>query len=483
MKKYIYQLVILSGLALAAGSCSKAKLNPSSSTGLSDASVFQTKGRIANQVNGLYAAVRSGQFMGGRVPIYNDIRGENFINETGNGVTGLLIWNFTVGGGDTYINNTWNAAYLCINQCNLFLDGMEATGNKVVGDDLAKKYNAEAKFVRALAYYNLLQLYATPYTKDNGASPGLPLRLKGIKGSGFSNLARSTVAEVYNQIISDLNDAESGLPADYGDDATNVVHAHVNTAIALKTRVYLSMGNYDNVITEASKIVPAAAPFKAPSGVANALVSDLGTVFTSYMTAESIFSLPYTGAAEAPAGQSQLGSYYLPPKDYSSQGSGEYSLNAATGVITDANWKATDVRRNYIFTDTKGKKWWTKFSSPSPYLDWVPILRYSEVMLSLAEARTRKANAVDAQAVALLNAVRQRSDATTTFAPASATELINDILQERNIEFLGEGLRSIDIIRLQQTFPAKGAAVAVAPTSQNYMFPAPSSETAVNTLW
>jgi hypothetical protein len=263
----------------------------------------------------------------------------------------------------------------------------------------------------------------------------------------------------------------------------NVVHAHVNTAIALKTRVYLSMGNYDNVITEANKIVPAAAPFKAASGVANSLVSDLSSVFTSYTTAESIFSLPYTGAAEAPAGQSQLGSYYLPPKDYGAQGAGEYSLNAATGVITDASWKAADARRDYIFTDTKGKNWLTKFSSPSPYLDWVPILRYSEVMLSLAEARTRKANAVDVQAVALLNAVRQRSDATTTFAPASATELINDILQERNIEFLGEGLRSIDIVRLQQTFPAKGAAVAVAPTSQNYMFPAPSSETAVNTLW
>src|ERR1700748_110034 len=113
MKKYVFQFIILSCLALASGSCSKAKLNPSSTTDISDASVFETKDRIANQVNGLYAAVRSGQFLGGRGLIYNDIRGENFINETGNGVTGLQIWNFTITGGDANINNTWNAAYLC----------------------------------------------------------------------------------------------------------------------------------------------------------------------------------------------------------------------------------------------------------------------------------------------------------------------------------------------------------------------------------
>jgi len=482
MKKYIYHLIIL-GSVIAASSCSKSKLEPVSTTQLPDVAAFATADRIANQVNAFYGALKASNFYGERYLIYNDIRGGDWINQTGNGVTGVNIWNFSVKDDDQYVNNTWNAAYACINQTNLFLDGMEAAGDKVVGDALAKQYKAEAKFVRALAYYSLLQLYATPYTKDNGASPGLPLRLKGIKSSGNSDLARSSVSEVYSQVLADLNDAEAGLLSDHGDDATNTTRAHVNTAIALKVRVYLSMANYDNVITEANKIVSNGAPFEAPTGVKFALQSDIKTVFTTYTTKESIFSMPFTGANEAPGGQSQLGSYYLPPSGYPSKGAGEYSLNP-TGVIADAGWKATDVRRSYIFDDGSGKSWWTKFSSPSPYLDWAPVIRYSDVLLSLAEAITRKTNSVDARAVALLDAVRHRSDPATTYTTASFASsgaLADAIVHERNIEFLGEGLRSPDIMRLQMTFP--GVTSPVTPSSPGYVFPAPSGETQYNKLW
>ena len=84
-------------------------------------------------------------------------------------------------------------------------------------------------------------------------------------------------------------------------------------------------------------------------------------------------------------------------------------------------------------------------------------MRYSEVLLSLAEARVRTTGAVDAQAVALLNAVRNRSDPATTFtavAFATPDALIAAILQERNIEFLGEGLRNNDLVLLLLTIPA-----------------------------
>ena len=57
-------------------------------------------------------------------------------------------------------------------QC--ILDGMAAGGgNATVGDPLSKYYNGEARFVRALCYYSLLQLYARPYWDGNGAKRGL----------------------------------------------------------------------------------------------------------------------------------------------------------------------------------------------------------------------------------------------------------------------------------------------------------------------
>lgn len=283
------------GSMLTFGSCSKDKLNPVTTTDLSDAVVYDTPQRIANQVNGLYGALKSGKMLGGRYLIYNDVRGRNFLNERGNAVTALTVWNFSIAGTDAAVNDLWSAGYSTINKVNIFLDGMSSKGNAVVGDELGKQYGGEAKYVRAVSYYTLLQLFCKPYTADNGSSLGLPLRLTPIIGNGFSDLARSSVAEIYTQILKDLDEAEAELPSSYGTAAANVTHAHKNTAIAMKVRVYQSMGQYDKVITEANKIVSASVPFTATSGVAFALVSDIKTVFSSYNTAESIFSSPFTG--------------------------------------------------------------------------------------------------------------------------------------------------------------------------------------------
>jgi hypothetical protein len=116
----------------------------------------------------------------------------------------------------------------------------------------------------------------------------------------------------------------------------------------------------------------------------------------------------------------------------------------------------------------------------------VPVIRWAEVLLNLAEAKARTTNTVDPQSVALLSAVRNRSDATTTFTVASfssVNDLINAILLERRIEFLGEGLRNNDIMRLLQTFPAKGAAPARGPNDDGYIWPVSATERSLNTLW
>lgn len=475
----IKKLALIVFIIQLSSACQKDKLNPVSQTSLQEDIVFDTPERIEKQLNGLYGAVKSGNFYGGRYLIFNDIRGENFINEKSNGVTGLLVWNFTVTDGDTYLNNTWVSAYGAINKINLFLEGLDLHGKDVIGTELTTQYKAEAKFLRALSYYGLLQLYASPYSDGNGGKKGLPLRLTGISGSGSNNLARSTVAEVYNQIISDLDAAETDLPEEYADAENNVVHAHQNAAIALKTKVYLSKADYPKVITEANKIVSASAPFKAATGVANELESDIANVFSSYTTPESVFSFPFTGLSEEAGTQNQLGYYYNPDA-----GNGEYSLNP-NGIVADAGWKSTDSRRSFIKTKS-GKQWLNKYAGPSPYIDWVPVLRYSEVLLNLAEAITRNTNTVDNRAVDLLSAVRHRSDASITYTIADfadANALVTSILKERNIEFLGEGIRSADILRLGLPFPAKGSVGQILPTASGYIWPAPVKETQYNTSW
>ncbi|NOT51817.1 MAG: RagB/SusD family nutrient uptake outer membrane protein [Chitinophagaceae bacterium] len=480
MKKKNILIITLSFGMVIFSSCDKDKLSPIPQTFVADATAFDTPGRIANQVNSLYAALKSGAFFGGRAQIAGDIRGEDFINETTNLVTGADVWQLNcTGTSANFVKNMWAQAYYVINLCNVFIDGMAAKGASVVGAALAANYVGEARMIRALCYMKLLEHYARPFADGNGNKPGLPLRLVGIKESGFSALARSTVAQVYAQIIADLDFAETNLPVNYATAILNTTRGHRNTAIALKTRVYLVMQDYPKVITEGNKLAPQALPpYSATSGVANALQANIVNVFRSpYTTTESILSMPMSSTAgDNPGTQNQLGFYFA-----KSTGNGEFSLNPS-GIIADAGWIAADSRRTFVAT-VSGKPYLNlKYNGPSPYIDFAPIIRYAEVLLNLAEALARTNAGVDVKALAIVNAVRKRSDPSTTLAPASQAALIAAILQERRIEFMGEGLRNIDHMRLLQTIPAKGSISAKAASESGYIWPISADEMSLNPL-
>ncbi|WP_242922801.1 RagB/SusD family nutrient uptake outer membrane protein [Pontibacter liquoris] len=477
-KHYLLKMAFLA-LPLTFVACDTEELlNPVPETSISDKNAFDTPARILGQVNGLYDAMKDGQFYGGRVLVYNEIRGEEYINRLTNGVTGLQTWQQNVQAGTNEVQNLWGSAYAAINRINVFLQGLEDNKAKI-DPALYTQYQAEAKFLRALAYHSLVTLYAKPFTADNGASPGLPLRLQAETSTANNDLARSTVAQVYAQILNDLNDAEAGLLLTNGSDLLNTTRAHKNTAIALKTRVYLHMGNYAKVVEEAQKIVAGTVTFSAPTGVPHALQADVAVPFANYTTTESVFSMPMSDL-DAPGTQNQLGYYF----NAAPTGNGEYYLNTA-GIVNDAAWPETDARKTKFIVTAGGNKYLQKFSKPTPFTDYVPVIRYAEVLLNYAEAAARTNDLP--KAIELVSAVRHRADATYVFpveAIATQEALVNTILKERRIELLGEGFRSLDITRTLQTFPEKVgsgiSAPAVAPSSSDYVWPMPNSEVATN---
>ncbi|MGB4770917.1 MAG: RagB/SusD family nutrient uptake outer membrane protein [Chitinophagaceae bacterium] len=471
MKRKIFSAIIIGAVF---ASCQKERLDPIPQTQLSDAVAFSTPERAAQQVNGIYSALKQGNFYAGRFQVYMDVRGEEFINLTNNGVTAFLTWNFTQTPTTNEVQNLWAAVYQTINRCNVVIDGIAAA---TLADNLKKQYTAEAKVVRAISYWSLLQMYARPFTEAGGpASPGVPLRLTAITSSGNNNIVRSTVGDVYTQILKDLNEAEVDLPLNYATADLNTTRAHRNTAIALKTRVLLSMGRYADVITEGNKIVPATAPFQAATGVANRLNPSIATTFTTYNSAESILSMPYTNL-DLPGTQNSLNSYYNPGPN----GNGDYALNTTgSGIVANTGWTATDARRAFNIASggqTYLRKW-PKNAGTDP--DWIPVIRYAEVLLNVAEAEARQGTGVNARALALLNAVRQRSDAATTLAPADKDALIAAILLERRIELLGEGLRTADVTRTGASYAAKGSVGAYGPSSNLYIWPISNAEILTN---
>jgi starch-binding outer membrane protein, SusD/RagB family len=228
----------------------------------------------------------------------------------------------------------------------------------------------------------------------------------------------------------------------------------------------------------------AVAPFKATSGVLDSLQPNIATVFTTYNTTESIFSLPMTATAgDNPGTQNQLGFYFI--RNVSALGAAEFSLNPS-GIVANAGWGINDVRKTALvfpFNNAAGKKFVAKYQTPNPYTDYAPVIRYSEVLLNYAEALARTNAGVNAKALALLAAVRLRSDPSATFtAITTQQQLIDAILLERRIEFLGEGLRNNDLMRLLQTIPAKGSAPSKSPSESGYIWPISSDEMALNKL-
>lgn len=487
MKKVIKGSIILTLILLISGCTKDEWMNPAPVTSLSDLTVFDTKDRIVAQVNGMYASLKNGWHVGGRFQAYNDLRCDNFLPNSSNLVTLYATWNHSAISSTNEVQNFWNNTYQTINVVNVFMEGLKTAwdGGKLTSFLTQAEYNqfiSEALTIRAICYFDLSQMYCKPYHIGNGANRGLPLRLTANKSAAGNDLAPSTVAEVYTQILQDLGDAEGLAAANHGSTALNVTRIHKNTIIAYKTRVYLHMQNWPAVVTESAKIVPVAAPFTATSGVPHTLSASYAGIFASpHATLESILSMPHTSDNNAGT-QNHLAHYF-------GSGSGEsYYLVTGAGSLYDA-MDATDARK-VMMEIVGGVPYLTKYKDQSTRSDYAPVIRWAEVLLNRAEALVRSGSTVTQAAVDLLNAVRVRSFATGAYTLAdfaNADAFYTAILQERNMEFLGEGMRNIDLMRLGLTIPGKvsagfGTVGAIPSTSQAYFWPVPDSELSYNGL-
>jgi len=486
MRKLFKGSIVLM-LMILAGGCTKDYLEPVPKTNPIDENAFDTKERVVAQVNGMYTQVKSGAFLGGRYFVYNDVRCDNFIPKSSNLVTNFATWNHTVLSSTNEVQNLWAAVYQAINTINLFIEGLESAWNSGVLDGKITQadkdnYRGEALVLRAICYFDLLQLYAKPYNMGSGNNPGLPLRLTGNKSTEPNDLARSTVAEVYTQILADLNAAETLAPTTYSTALLKTTRIHLNTIIAFKTRVYLHMQNWNAVVTEANRIVSASAPFTASTGVAFALNPSYTAIWLApYTSAESIFSMPMT-TTNNPGTQNGLAHYYNPSSSES------YYLVTAAGSAY-ALMDATDARKTMLRASS-GRYFLNKWPDYTTRTDYAPVMRYAEVLLNLSEAIVRNGSAVTQRAVDLLNAVRIRSFPTGGYTLASFATVqafYDAVLFERNIEFLGEGLRNMDLMRLSLTIPGKnggsmGNVAAIPTTSTSYIWPISGTELTFNKL-
>ena len=146
---------------------------------------------------------------------------------------------------------TWELGYRVIGNCNKIIEIIQGLGNESTREQTIMM--GENYYLRALSYFLLVNEFAQPYSNNPTQNPGLPLKLTSDPND-FPQ-SRSTVAEVYDQVVLDLKDAITYLTLQQGETPKSNIYATKEAAEALLARVYLYMENWDGAWEMANKVI------------------------------------------------------------------------------------------------------------------------------------------------------------------------------------------------------------------------------------
>ncbi len=327
----------------------------------------------------------------------------------------------------TNLQSAWGRFYATIAYTNIVLDHVNTptmtTANR-------NGYIGQAKFLRALMYFNLVRMFG-----------GVPLVLNEITSETQAyTYNRETVAAVYAQIEKDLTEAAAVLPASYA--GTDIGRATSVAANALLGKVYMFQNKFQQAETILATVSASAGtllPYDQVFGLGRDNNRDiifsvqyLGGGFGEGNTfARSFVPQPSGTTITAVTGNSNNnGTLDL----YSSFEPGDNRLNTAIGVYSSGTlvyYYAKKFIYQSVGANSEGDN------------DW-PVLRYSDVTLLYAEALNE--NGKTTEALTQLNLIRTRSNlaAKTGLSQADARATIR---HERRIELCFEGERWFDLVR------------------------------------
>lgn len=341
-------------------------------------------------------------------------------------------------------NVAWKSPYIVIGRANRIIAAAEggALSDAAEAKATIDQYAAEAKVLRALAHFDLVRIYGKPYTEDQGASLGVPLVTEVLESN--AKPARSTVAEVYTQVVKDLTEAISSNAL-----ATETEPGYVSVwgAKAILSRVYLNMGDYANALSVAEDIIK-------NSGAALWTRDQYLKAWDASTPNESefLFRLNVAGSTD---NNDLNGIGNLQQRD-------GYKEMVATKKFVDMLTSDPKDVRNDMFLPAKAEKEVAVYGTNKVFLNKlrgqggnlrnvtiVPIIRLSEVYLTAAECAFR--NNDKTKAVEYLNVLVKNR--TTTVASLATVDNITleRILIERRKELIGEGQRYFDALRNNET--------------------------------
>lgn len=443
-------------LAASLSSCVNDWLDVAPSDGTDADAALTSSSDLAAARTGMYKALKGNSslvdYYGQQFFVYGDVHaGDDYqYNNLGGSNRASFYYDMNYQTASEFTSSTsssnvaWKSPYIVIGRANRIIAAAEggALSDAAEAKATIDQYAAEAKVLRALAHFDLVRIYGKPYTEDQGASLGVPLVTEVLESN--AKPARSTVAEVYTQVVKDLTEAISSNAL-----ATETEPGYVSVwgAKAILSRVYLNMGDYANALSVAEDIIK-------NSGAALWTRDQYFKAWDASTPNESefLFRLNVAGSTDS---NDLNGIGNLQQRE-------GYKEMVATKKFVDMLTSDPEDVRNEMFLPATAAKEVATYGTNKVYLNKlrgqggnlrnvtiVPIIRLSEVYLTAAECAFR--NNDKTKAVEYLNdLVKNR---TTTVASLATVDNITleRILIERRKELIGEGQRYFDALRNNET--------------------------------
>ncbi len=411
------------------------------------ANFFQTPADMLNAVNAAYSTLQSGDLYGGRdLQDLTEYRADNAFDNDPSAGSGIRfnIDVFLAGSANEIIEDVWQRFYQTIYRCNIVLDNI---GNIELDPSLSSQYQGEVRFIRALCYFNAVQLWGA-----------IPLVLQADGTAESQDHIRNSVAEVYAAIEADLQFAAANLPSSH--PASEQGRATSGAASGLLGKVFLTQGKYGEAASTLQTVINSGTYSLQPT---------IADVFdpANEQNSEILFAIVFT--ADNP--DEDHGLFY-------GSGIGDMIQPEFRAILDEADDRTALLE--LITPEGTATVVPVKYFEPLSSFNAVgtdfPVLRYADVLLMAAEALNEQGGG-NAEALDFLNQVRTRAGlpAYTAAELASQADFRDAVLLERRIELPLEGHRWFDLLRTGQAIEAMGA-IGITIDQNDLLFPIPNSQ-------
>ena len=386
-------------------------------------------------LNGAYSSMQSANYYGASLICYGDLAGDDMksYKSTSYYVNYYTFkYNKTNGPSEFWgmyygVGKNLNILLRDIEKIDLVPDRVITTPKmeRLTEQEYYNDLKGEALAIRAMLLFDMTRLYGYPYTKDNGASLAVPIIDKVVDDKDVKP-TRNTMAECYKAVLDDLTQAIPMLRPVKKEGKINKW-----AAMALLSRVYLYMGKNEEALATAAEAIKGA----EKTGYRLWTNDEYAKIWATPFNSELLFEIVNL-TSDSP-GKSSIG--YL---------SNRYNL-----IATNKFWKKhlknmpNDVRSQMVSTASGSKPFCMKYPAQGDksYEDAnIPVLRLSELYLNAAEAAV-KVNQKDKARKYLAPIYARTGESLGEVADEDIT--LDMVLEQRRIEFWGEGQRFFDLMR------------------------------------